>query len=63
MKYVFEGPALAKVLQENRIRIARGDLRVTPLVEADEDTKEPEVEDTKDVVPTDEKKPAKKAKK
>ena len=75
MKYIFEGPALQKVLQENRIRIARGELRVTPLVEAApapvndvtetpvEDTKDVVVEDTKDVPVVDAKKPVKKSKK
>ena len=65
-KYIIEGPALDKVLRENRIRIARGELRVTPLVEAAsivEDEKTPAVEDTKEVAVTDEKKPAKKGKK
>jgi hypothetical protein len=64
-KYIFEGPALQKVIKENRIRIARGELIVTPLVDAApevedtkvEDTKVPEVEDTKVVAPADEKKP------
>lgn len=72
MKYIFEGHALPKVLQENRIRIARGELRVTPLVEAApieeaapivEDEKTPSVEDNKEVAVTDEKKPVKKSKK
>ena len=66
MKYIFEGPALPKVLKENRIRIARGELRVTPLVEAApivEDEKTPAVEDNKEVSVTDEKKPVKKGKK
>lgn len=60
MKYVFSGPALDSVLRENRIRIARGDLIVTPLDEAApevEDTKVPEVEDTKEVAHADDKKP------
>lgn len=59
-KYIFEGPALQKVIKENRIRIARGELIVTPLVDAApevEDTKVPEVEDTKVVAHADEKKP------
>ncbi len=74
MKYIFEGPALPKVLQENRIRIAREELRVTPLVEAApapvKDVPETPIEDVKDVpedtkdVPfVDEKKPVKKGKK
>lgn len=66
MKYIFEGPALQKVLQENRIRIARGELRVTPLVEAApivEDEKTPAVEDIKEIAVTDTKKPVKKGKK
>ena len=68
MKYVFSGPALDSVLRENRIRIARGDLIVTPLDEAApevedtkvpvvEDTKAPVVEDTKEVAHADDKKP------
>ena len=35
-KYIVEGPALAKLLRENRIRIARGELTFTPLVDGDE---------------------------
>ena len=79
MKYIIEGRAIGNVLRENRIRIAKGDLIVTPLAEAvtDEkgaevadtkeaevvDTKEAEVVDTKEVTFEDEKKPAKKSKK
>lgn len=65
MKYVFSGPALDKVLRENSIRIAKGELTVTPFVEAEtaEDSKEVIVEDTKDVPAVDKKKPFKKAKK
>lgn len=65
MKYVISGPALDLVLRENRIRIAKGDLIVTPFVEAEEaeDSKEAIVEDTKDVPVTDTKKPVKKGKK
>ena len=57
MKYIIEGRAIGNVLRENRIRIAKGDLIVTPLAEAgttDEkgaevvDTKEAEVVDTKE---------------
>ena len=63
MKYIIEGPAIDVVLRENRIRIAKGDLIVTPFVEgAVEDEKTAEVEDTKDVVITDKKKPVKKGK-
>ena len=65
MKYVFEGPALENVLRENRIRIAKGDLIVTPFVEAApvEDGKDVAVEDSKDVVPADTKSPKKASKK
>ena len=65
MKYVISGRALENVLRENRIRISKGELIVTPFEEAEvvEDTKAPVVEDTKDVDPADEKKPAKKGKK
>lgn len=71
MKYIIEGRAIGNVLRENRIRIAKGDIIVTPLAEAvtDEkgaevaDTKEAEVVDTKEVTFEDEKKPAKKSKK
>lgn len=65
MKYVFEGPALENVLRENRIRIAKGDLIVTPFVEAApvEEGKDVAVEDSKDVKPTDTKTPKKAPKK
>lgn len=67
MKYVIEGKALENVLRENRIRIARGDLKVTPFEEAVslEVGKDVAVEDSKDVEPTDTKSPKtlKKAKK
>ena len=67
MKYVIEGKALENVLRENRIRIARGDLKVTPFDEAVslEVGKDVAVEDSKDVEPTDTKSPKtiKKAKK
>ena len=67
MKYVIEGKALANVLREHRIRIARGDLKVTPFDEAVsvEVGKDVAVEDSKDVEPTDTKSPKtiKKAKK
>ena len=67
MKYVIEGKALENVLRENRIRIARGDLKVTPFYEAVslEVGKDVAVEDSKDVEPTDTKSPKtiKKAKK
>lgn len=33
MKYIIEGRSVGKVLQENRIRIARGELKVTPLAD------------------------------
>lgn len=67
MKYVIEGTALENVLRENRIRIARGELIVTPFDEAVpvEDGKDVAVEDSKDVEPSDTKSPkaTKKAKK
>ena len=67
MKYVFSGPALDSVLRENRIRIARGDLIVTPLDEAApvEAGKEAAVTDSKAAAPADTKSPkaSKKAKK
>ena len=75
MKYIVSGPALDKVIRENRIRVARGEIKFTPLVEAApapvndvtetpvEDTKDVVVEDTKDVPVVDAKKPVKKDKK
>ena len=63
MKYIIEGRAIGNVLRENRIRIAKGDIIVTPLAEAVTDEKEAEVVDTKEVTFEDEKKPAKKSKK
>ena len=59
MKYVIEGKALENVLRENRIRIARGDLKVTPFDEAVslEVGKDVAVEDSKAVEPTDTKSP------
>lgn len=64
MKYIIEGPAIDVVLRENRIRIAKGEIIVTPFVEGTvEDDKTAEVEDTKEVVITDKKKPVKKGKK
>lgn len=64
MKYIIEGPAIDVVLRENRIRIAKGELIVTPFVEAEaEDSKEVIVEDTKDVPAVEAKKPVKKGKK
>ena len=48
MKYIVEGPALAKLLRENRIRVARGELTFTPLVDVDEKKTEPVVVDDKD---------------
>ena len=63
MKYIFSGPALDLVLRENRIRIQRGDLVVTPFEEGVEDSKTAEVEDTKEIVVADKKKPVKKGKK
>lgn len=63
MKYVISGSALDNVLRENRIRIAKGELIVTPFEEAADDSKDVVVEDTKDVAVTDTKKPVKKGKK
>lgn len=57
-KYIVEGPALAKLLRENRIRIARGELSFTPLVDGD-DKKEASVEDSKDIPPVETKSPKK----
>lgn len=66
MKYVISGSALDNVLRENRIRIAKGELIVTPYCEPEEaieDGKETAVEDTKEVPAADKKRPVKKAKK
>lgn len=75
MKYIVSGPALDKVIRENRIRVARGEIKFTPFVEAApapvndvteapvEDAKDVVVEDTKDVPVVDAKKPVKKDKK
>ena len=65
MKYVIEGIALENVLRENRIRIAKGELIVTPFDEAVpvEEGKDVVVEDSKDVMPTDTKSPKKASKK
>lgn len=49
MKYIVSGPALDKVLRENRIRIARGEIKFTPFVEAAPATVKDVPEDTKDV--------------
>lgn len=57
-KYIVEGPALAKLLRENRIRIARGELTFTPLVDGD-DKKEASVEDNKGIPPVETKSPKK----
>lgn len=73
MKYIVEGPALAKLLQENRIRVLRGEITFTPLTigeeaptigeEAptigEEDDKSADVSDEKEVAVTDCKKPKK----
>lgn len=66
MKYVISGSALDNVLRENRIRIAKGELIVTPYCEPEEEIeegKEAIVEDTKDIPAVEKKKPVKKAKK
>ena len=56
MKYIVSGPALDKVLRENRIRIARGEIKFTPFVEAApatvKDVPETPAEDVKDVPET-----------
>ena len=57
-KYIVEGPALAKLLRENRIRIARGELTFTPLVDGN-DKKEASVEDSKGIPPVETKTPKK----
>lgn len=57
-KYIVEGPALAKLLRENRIRVARCELTFTPLVDWD-DKKEASVEDSKDIPPVETKSPKK----
>lgn len=57
-KYIVEGPALAKLLRENRIRVARGELTFTPLVDGN-DKKEASVEDSKDIPPVETKSPKK----
>ena len=64
MKYIISGNAVDLVLRENRIRIQRGDLVVTPFEEAApvEDSKDV-VEDTKEVAVQDKKKPVKRSKK
>ena len=49
---------MAKLLRENRIRIARGELTFTPLVDGD-DKKEASVEDSKDIPPVETKTPKK----
>ena len=67
MKYIIEGIDVPKVLRENRVRISRGTLKVTPVtdeaVAAAEDLKEPKVEDSKDVTPEADNKSPKKGKK
>lgn len=66
MKYIVEGPALAKLLQENRIRVLRGEITFTPLtigeeapIIGEEDDKGADVCDEKEVAVTDCKKPKK----
>lgn len=73
MKYIVEGPALAKLLQENRIRVLRGEITFTPLtigeeaptigeeapIIGEEDDKSADVSDDKEVAVTDCKKPKK----
>lgn len=55
-RYVVEGPAIAKLLQENRIRVQRGELSFTPLAGDGEDAK-PVVDTTSEDKVADAKKP------
>ena len=57
MKYIVSGPALDKVLRENRIRIARGEIHFTPFADAVPAPVKDIPEDTKDVPSVDQKKP------
>ena len=58
-KYIVEGPALAKLLRETRIRIARGELTFTPLVDGDEKGTELDYKDNKGIPPVETKSPKK----
>lgn len=57
MKYIVSGPALGKLLQENRIRISRGELVFTPVAvpATAVDTKDVPEEDSKDAPAADSK--------
>ena len=57
-KYIVEGPALAKLLRENRIRVARGELAFTPLVDGDEKKTELDDKGKKDIPSAETKVPA-----
>ena len=57
-KYIVKGPALAKLLRENRIRVARGELTFTPLVDGDEKKTELDDKENKDIPPAETKVPA-----
>ena len=57
-KYIVEGPALAKLLRENRIRVARGELTFTPLVDGDEKKTELDDKGNKDIPSAETKVPA-----
>ena len=50
---------MAKLLQENRIRVLRGEITFTPLTIGEEDDKSADVSDEKEVAVTDCKKPKK----
>lgn len=55
-RYVVEGPAIAKLLQENRFRVQRGELSFTPLAGDGEEAK-PVVDTTSEDKVADAKKP------
>ena len=50
---------MAKLLRENRIRIARGELTFTPLVDGDEKGTELDYKDNKGIPPVETKSPKK----
>lgn len=58
-RFIIEGSDLAKVIQENRIRIERGTIKFTKVVDA-EDSKEVAAKDTKVVAGNDDKTPKQK---
>ena len=57
--FIIEGSDLAKVIQENRIRIERGTIKFTKVDDA-EDSKEVAAKDTKVVAGNDDKTPKQK---